>query len=180
MKAAMNTVPSDDVFPVVYDNLRALARRYLSRERRDHTWQPTALVHEAWFRLREQRRVSWNGPTHVVAVGALAMRRLLMDHGRGRKREKRCGRDRVTLHHDHIHDRPRVCREDALALRILLKRLAALDSRQASIVEMRFFDGLTVEEVAQALGVSERTVEGEWTHARAWLRQQLSKIDRHG
>ena len=89
----------NDLFAVVYDELRSLARRYLSRERRNHTLQPTALVHEAWFRLRQERRVDWNGRTHVLAVGAQAMRRLLIDHGRGQKRLKRGrGAPRSTLH----------------------------------------------------------------------------------
>ncbi len=160
----------------MYGELRALARRYLARERRNHTLQPTALVHEAWFRLREQRRVAWNGRTHVLAVGAQAMRRLLVDHGRGRRRVKRGGREARTTLHDWLvaEDQPPISVDDALALDEALTRLAAIDPRQAAIVEMRFFGGLTVPEVATALGVSARTVEGEWTHARAWLRQQLA------
>lgn len=166
---------SPDLFSVVYDELRTLARRYLSRERPNHTLQPTALVHEAWFRLRQERRVAWNGRTHVLAIGAQAMRRLLIDHGRGRKRVKRGGGAAPTQLHEWLHvpgDVP-VSVEDVLALDAVLTRLAALDPRQASIVEMRFFGGLTAQEVAEHLGVSLRTVESEWTHARAWLRQQL-------
>lgn len=161
---------------MVYDELRSLARRFLARERRNHTLQPTALVHEAWFKLRNERRVDWNGRTHVLAVGAQAMRRLLVDHGRGRKRLKRGGGRAVsTLHEwlDVTHDAP-VSVEDAMALHDALAQLATIDERQAAIVEMRYFAGLTVAEVAEALGVSVRTVEGEWTHARAWLHRALS------
>lgn len=161
---------------VVYDELRALARRYLSRERRNHTLQATALVHEAWFKLRRERRVEWNGRTHVLAVGAQAMRRLIVDHGRGRKRVKRGGGEAPSTLHDWlaVADDRAVSVDDALALDGALQRLAEIDSRQASIVEMRYFGGLTVPEVADALGVSVRTVEGEWTHARAWLHRHLS------
>lgn len=166
---------ASELFPVVYDELRALARRYLARERRQHTLQPTALVHEAWLKLRNERRVDWNGRTHVLAVGAQAMRRLLIDHGRGRKRAKRGGGEVPSTLHDWLDaaDEQPVSVEDLLTLSHLLTRLAALDARQATVVEMRFFGGLSVPEVADALGLSARTVAGEWAHARAWLRQQL-------
>lgn len=165
-----------DLFAVVYDELRVLARRYLSRERPNHTLQPTALVHEAWFRLRKERRVDWNGRTHVLAVGAQAMRRLLIDHGRGQKRLKRGGGAATSTLHDwlNVSEAVPVSVDDALALDTALTRLAALDPRQASVVEMRFFGGMTVPEVAEALNVSVRTVESEWTHARAWLERELS------
>jgi RNA polymerase sigma factor (TIGR02999 family) len=138
--------------------------------------QPTALVHEAWFRLRNERRVDWNGRTHVLAVGAQAMRRVLVDHGRGRKRVKRGGGEVQTTLHEWLaaaDDGP-VSLEAILALDAALTRLATVDARQATIVEMRFFGGLTVPEIAEALDLSTRTVEGEWAHARAWLRQQLA------
>lgn len=175
-QASVNAARASELFPVVYEELRKVARRYLARERRNHTLQPTALVHEAWLRLRNERRVDWNGRTHVLAIGAQAMRRLLVDHGRGRKRVKRGGRDlRVTLHDwlRAVDDQP-VSVEDAVALDDALTRLAQVDARQATIVELRYFGGLTVSEVADALGVSTRTIEGEWTHARAWLRRELS------
>mgnify|MGYP001324584111 FL=1 len=170
------SLPGLDLFAVVYDELRVLARRYLSRERPNHTLQPTALVHEAWFRLRKERRVDWNGRTHVLAVGAQAMRRLLIDHGRGQKRMKRGGGAAKSTLHDwlNVAEAVPVSVEDALALDAALTRLAELDPRQASVVEMRFFGGLTVPEVAEALHVSVRTVESEWTHARAWLERELS------
>ena len=155
-----------------------MARSYLGRERAEHTLQPTALVNEAWLRLRDQRRVDWQGRTHVLAVGAQAMRRVLIDHGRGRRRQKRGGGEgHVTLHTwlNAVNDQP-VDVEDALALDAALTKLATVDERQASIVEMRYFGGMTVPEVAEALGVSVRTVEGEWTHAKAWLKRELAKL----
>lgn len=170
---------ASELFPVVYDELRLLARRYLARERRAHTLQPTALVHEAWLKLRRERRVDWNGRTHVLAIGAQAMRRLLIDYGRGRKRGKRGGGEVPSTLHDWLevaHEQP-VLLEDVLTIDDLLTRLAALDPRQATIVELRFFGGLSVPEVAEALGLSARTVAGEWAHARAWLRQQLDTAE---
>jgi len=168
----------EKLMPLVYSELRRLASNYLRRERAEHTLQPTALVNEAWLRLRDQRRVDWQGRTHVLAVGAQAMRRVLIDHGRGRRRQKRGGGEaHVTLHTwlNAVNDQP-VEVEDALALDAALTKLASVDERQASIVEMRYFGGMTVPEVAEALGVSVRTVEGEWTHAKAWLKRELSRV----
>ena len=168
---------ASQLFPLVYGELRKVALNYLGRERAQHTLQPTALVNVAWLRLRVQRRVDWEGRTHVLAVGAQAMRRVLIDHGRGRRRQKRGGGEaHVTLHTwlNAVNNDP-VEMEDALALDAALHKLAEVDARQASIVEMRYFGGLTVPEVAEALGVSVRTVEGEWTHAKAWLKRELSR-----
>lgn len=168
--------PASELFPLVYAELRKVARGYLGRERAQHTLQPTALVNEAWLRLRDQRRVEWQGRTHVLAVGAQAMRRVLIDHGRGRRRQKRGGGEtHETLHEWLNAAQPQpIVVEDALALDEALTKLAAADARQATIVEMRYFGGLTVPEVAEVLGVSARTVEGEWTHAKAWLKRELS------
>lgn len=179
----MSTKPPDpavsELFPLVYGELQKVARGYLGRERAQHTLQPTALVNEVWLRLRDQKRVSWQGRTHVIAVGAQAMRRVLMDHGRSQKRQKRGGGEAHVTLHDWLNaaqGQP-VEVEDALTLDIALKKLALVDARQATIVEMRYFGGLTVPEVAEALGVSTRTVEGEWTHARAWLKRELSRAE---
>ncbi|MEM7582066.1 MAG: ECF-type sigma factor [Acidobacteriota bacterium] len=167
---------AEDLLPVVYDELRRLARAYLRRERSDHTLQPTALVHEAYLRLIDQDRLQWQGRTHFFAVGAQMMRRLLVDHARKRGRVKRGGDwQQVTLGHvvtpllgrDLDHD-------ELLALDQAINRLGDLDARQAKIVELRFFAGLEVAEVADLIGVSKRTVEGNWTHARAWLRRELA------
>jgi RNA polymerase sigma factor (TIGR02999 family) len=167
-----------ELFPLVYQELRQLARRYLASERRDHTFQPTALVHEAWLRVQQQHRVAWQGRTHVLAAGAQAMRRLLIDHARQHRRVKRGGGARPVTLHDWIDaaDAQPIPVEDALALDTALTRLATIDPRQATIVELRYFGGLTVLEVAELLGLSTRTVEGEWTHARAWLKRELSVV----
>lgn len=162
------------LMPLVYDEFRALAARHLRRERKDHTLQPTALVHEAYLRLIDQTRVNWQGRTHFFAVGAQAIRRILVDHARQRKRQKRGGgAGRVRLDEDLALAPQR--EEELLALDEALKKLAQLDPRQAQVVEMRFFGGLSVAEVASVLGVSKRTVEGDWTMARAWLFRELSR-----
>ena len=163
----------DRLFPVVYDELRRVAGILFRRESTDHTLQPTALVNEAFVRLVDQDRVQWQGRSHFFGVGAQAMRRILVDHARGKLRQKRGGtRSKVllkgelalSLQSDH----------HVLAVDEAFTKLAELDSRQARIVELRFFAGLTVQEVAEVLGVSKRTVEAEWTIVRAWLRRELS------
>jgi RNA polymerase sigma factor (TIGR02999 family) len=168
-----DTSAASRLLPLVYDDFRALAGRYLQREPPGHTLQPTALVHEAFLKLIDQTRVNWRGRTHFFAVGAQAMRRILVDHARARMRDKRGGRrDRIQLTDDLTISRHQD--EDLLAIDDALAKLAAIDKRQVEIVEMRFFGGMTVAEVAEALGVSKRTIEAEWTHVRAWLRRELS------
>jgi RNA polymerase sigma-70 factor (ECF subfamily) len=169
--------------PLVYDELRQRARALMSRERPGHTLQATALVNEAYMRLVDQTRVSWRGRTHFLAVGAMVMRRILVDHARGQRRDRRGGSQRrVTLSEAFAGPDDRgLGPEELLSLESALEELAALDSRQASVVELRAFGGLTVPEVARNLGVSPTTVEGDWRHARAWLRRRLSGGDeRHG
>lgn len=162
------------LLPAVYDELRALARSYLGGERKNHTLQPTALVHEVFMKLIDQSRVDWKGRTHFLAVGAEAMRRILIDHARTRKRSKRGGGwKRVVL--DPEMSTPDSTDVDAELLHHVLEDLKKLDPVQARIVELRFFGGLTVEEVALVLGVSKRKVEGDWTHAKAWLRTRLAE-----
>ena len=164
---------ADRLLPLVYDEFRHLAAGYLRHERPDHTLQPTALVHEAYLKLIDQRRVDWKGRTHFFAVAAEAMRRILIDHARRHKRLKRGGaRQRITLD-DAVALSPDRD-EDLIALDEALERLAGSDPRQAKVVELRFFGGLTVQEAAKVLGVSKRTVEGDWTFARAWLKRELS------
>jgi RNA polymerase sigma-70 factor (ECF subfamily) len=160
------------LLPVVYDELRARARYYLRSGKPGDTLQPTALVHEAYLRLAGQP-AGWEGRTHFYAVAAMAMRQILIDHARYRKREKRGGdAARVTLS-DAVAQvaSPDV---DVMALGEALERLAALNERQARIVELRYLAGLTVDEVAEVLGVSKRTVEADWTFAKAWLKAELS------
>ncbi len=170
------TPAAEKLMPMVYDELRRLAGDYLKRERSNHTLQSTALVHEAYLRLVDQDRISWRGRTHFFAVGARMMRRLLVDHARRRGRVKRGGHWlRVTLSPDVKSLLGRdLDPDELLALDLALEKLERLDKRQKQIVELRFFGGLEVAEVADALEVSKRTVEGNWAHARAWLKRELA------
>jgi RNA polymerase sigma factor (TIGR02999 family) len=172
-------VSAEELLPLVYDELRRLARGYMSRETPGHTLQPTALVHEAYIRLVDATQVNWQGRTHFLAVGARVMRRLLIDHARGRGRQKRGGGWRKVTLAEGVHpfSDDDLDLEELLHLNRALDRLNELDERQARVVELRFFGGLTVPEVAQVLGVSTRTIEGDWTHARAWLKRELSRGD---
>ena len=162
-----------DLLPLVYGELRRLAAQRLRRERPDHTLQPTALVHEAYIRLVDQRRVRWQNRAHFYGVAAHVMRRILVDRARARKADKRgAGWERVTL----VSDRTPTASPDVdvLALDDALKRLAALDPQQERIVELRYFGGLTLDETAEVMGISTATVKREWAIARAWLRAELS------
>ena len=161
----------DRLVPIVYAELRELASAYLRRERPDHTLQTTALVHEAYLRLTDQRSTTWQNRSHFLGVAAQAMRRILVDHAKGRQRLKRDGGRPVTLDDGMaiITGPP----EEVLAVDEALKRLTELDPRQARIVELRYFAGLTIEETASALELSPATVKREWTSARAWLLREL-------
>ena len=170
---------AERLIPLVYDDLRELAAKYLRRENPGHTLQSTALVNEAFLKLVDQTRVNWQGKTHFFAVGAEIMRRILVDHARTKQRQKRGGdRQRIELHDDLKISTQRD--EDLLAVDEAILKLAERDPRQAKIVELRFFGGLTVAEVAEVLGVSKRTVESEWTMIRAWLRRELSDEESGG
>jgi len=167
----------EELLPAVYDELRVLAGKYLGGERKNHTLQPTALVHEVFLKLVDQSRVDWKGRTHFLAVGAAAMRRILIDHARTKKRGKRGGGwQRVVLDAPVAEDE--TADLDAEALHAALEELARLDPDQARMVELRFFGGLSVEDVADLMGVSKRKAEGDWTHAKAWLRARLAEKDR--
>lgn len=163
-----------ELFPLVYAELRRLAAYYLQAERAGHTLQPTALVHEAFVKLVDRKRAGYSGRTHFFSAGAQAMRRILVDHARRRRRAKRGGDwKRVTLSGGEEAAAGALSAEQLLALDEALDKLAHLDERQARVVELRYFGGLTVAEVAEALGVSKRSVEAYWTHARAWLKREL-------
>jgi RNA polymerase sigma factor (TIGR02999 family) len=168
--------PPEDIFPLIYSELRKVARRYLSRERKNHTLQPTALVNEAWLRLENQHGSEWQGRTHGLALAAQAMRRLLVDHGRHQKRQKRGGGAAVMQLDELVKAATTgaVPVEDLLTLEAALTRLEGVDPRAAQVVSLRFFSGLSAPEVATHLGVSLRTVEADWTHARAWLKREMS------
>lgn len=155
----------------VYGELRRLARGYLRRERRDHSLPPTALVHEAYVKLVDQRRVRWHSRVHFFAVAAHVMRRLLVDHARARGASKRGSGLTLSLQDlDAAADAPD---PDLLALDAALDKLSALDSRQGRLVELRFFGGLTVDEAAEVLGVAPITVKRDWALARTWLYREL-------
>ena len=168
--------PAAEVFPVIYAELRRVAKRYLSRERMNHTLQPTALVHEAWLRLQKDRGDEWQGRTHGLALAAQAMRRLLVDHGRHQKRDKRGGGAQPLALDELLKaaETNGAPVEDILALEAALTRLEAVDPRAAQVVELRFFSGMSNPEVAEYLQLSLRTVESDWTHARAWLKRELA------
>jgi RNA polymerase sigma-70 factor (ECF subfamily) len=158
----------DRMLPLVYDELHRLAAHYLSRERPGHTLQPTALVHEAYLRLIDQRRVDWRNRAQFLGLAAGMMRRILINHARDRAAAKRGGgADPVSLSLvEAPSGRPEV---ELIALEDALERLATLDGRKARVVELKFFGGLTTQEIAEVLQVSVATVEREWSFARAWL-----------
>jgi RNA polymerase sigma factor (TIGR02999 family) len=163
------------LFPLVYRELRRRAAGYLRRERPNHTLQPTALVNDAYMRLLEQQHVRWQNRSHFFAIAAQSMRRILVDHARRHRRAKRNGGLNVTL--DSAELPVAEISIDLLALDEALERLASRDVQQARVVEMRFFGGLSVEEIAELLGCSVSTVKREWTMARVWLHQQLRRED---
>lgn len=163
-----------ELFPIVYDELRRIAAGYMKRENPGHTLQATALVNEAYFRLVDQKAVQWQNRAHFYGVAAQIMRRILCDHARARHAEKRGG-DAARLSLDEALDlgvdqgTP-----DLMALDVALNKLAELSERQAKVVEMRFFAGLSVEEVAEALNSSPATIKRDWTFAKAWLHKELT------
>ena len=157
----------------VYDELHRLAAGYMRRERGDHTLQTTALVHEAYLRLIGQREIAWKNRAHFLGVAAQMMRRVLVDHARAHLCRRRGGlQKKVSL--DEMCISPRTHSADLVALDEALTRLAQTDARQAEIVELRFFGGLTTEETARTLGVSTKTVNRDWLVARAWLRGEIA------
>ena len=162
------------LMPLVYAELRQLAERHFRKERRGHTLQPTAVVHEAYFRLIDQTRVTWKNRGHFLAIASQAMRRILIDHARGRSAEKRGGEvEKVTL--DVAIASPEPAREvDILALDEALERLKALDGTQAQIVELRFFGGLTIEETADVMETSPSSIKRDFRSAKAWLFRELN------
>ena len=163
--------------PLVYSELRRLARRHLGRERQGHTLQTTALIHEAYLRLVDQRHVRWQNRAHFFAVAARLMRRILVDHARGRQRIKRGGSVIQLPLEEALVVAAEQLNVDVLALDDALTQLLALDARQCQIVELRFFTGLSIEETATVLGVSSATVKNDWNIAKAWLRREMMGID---
>jgi RNA polymerase sigma factor (TIGR02999 family) len=162
------------LLPLVYDELRRLARQCLASQRRDHTLQSTALVHEAYLRLAGRDVVHWDNRVHFFAVAAQLMRRILVDHARMRHAAKRGGHC-VTLTLDEAIASPKERPLDLIALDDALKGLAALDPKQSELVELRFFAGLSIEDASQVLGISPATAKREWVTARSWLYGEMNR-----
>ena len=163
----------DQLTPLVYDELRRLARSFLRRERSDNTLQATALVHEAYLRLIDQHSVSWQNRAHFFGIASQMMRRILVNYALARGAAKRGGSTTKISLDDTVSFEQRDV--DLIALNQALKELEALDLRQARIVELRFFGGLSIEETAEVVNLSPATVKREWSTARLWLRSQISK-----
>jgi RNA polymerase sigma factor (TIGR02999 family) len=162
-----------EMLPRVYDELRQLAANYLHKERPGHTLQPTALVHEAYLRLVDQRTINWHNRAHFLGIAARIMRRVLLQHAEARGASKRGG-GATPVELDaalEIFDRREI---SAAALNTSLRELEAMDPRQGQIVEMRFFGGLSIDETAEVLGISPATVKREWTIAKMWLEREIS------
>lgn len=162
----------------VYDRLRHLAAYYLRTERADHTLQPTALVHEAYMRLVAQEGVEWRNQEHFVRVTAAMMRRVLVDHARGYKSDKRWGGLKLPLAEADGHTEGGA--EDLVVLDEALRRLARRHPKKSQVVELRFFGGLSIQETAHILEVSDSTVERDWKFARAWLAREINQGGRYG
>jgi RNA polymerase sigma factor (TIGR02999 family) len=162
----------DEMTPVLYDELRKVARRLLSAERPDHTLQPTALVHEAYMRLINQRAVDWKNRAHFLGVAATMMRRILINHAKAYRAAKREGYAAAISLEDAlgVFTNPQV---DLIDLDHTLDKLTELDPQQGKVVELRYFGGLSIEETAEVLGISSATVKREWGTARLWLLQQM-------
>jgi RNA polymerase sigma factor (TIGR02999 family) len=173
-----NDAAAAKLIPLVYEELHRVARQRLRLERRDHTLEPTALVHEAYLKLVTQHDANWHNRAHFFAVASQLMRRILVDYARGRLRAKRGGkRARVPLDKVFVISRGRC--DELLALDESLERLGKLDHRLSRIVELRFFGGLSVEEAAKVLGVSSKTVQRDWSMAKAWLYGELKEHHGH-
>jgi RNA polymerase sigma-70 factor, ECF subfamily len=162
----------DDMLPLVYSEMKRVAKYYLNRERQGHTLQTTALVHEAYIRMIDQRHVDWKNRAHFFSVASEMMRRILVNYARDRAAVKRGGNaQRISLSHlDEVAEQPNV---DLIALDQALTELAKEDERKARIVELKFFGGMTNNEIAEVMKISDATVEREWTVARAWLYRSI-------
>src|SRR5687767_2113685 len=169
-----NSAAVDVLLPLIYDELRKLAANYLRRERPDHTLQPTALVHEAYLKLIDQRSVNWQNRAHFFGVAAQIMRRLLVDHARKHNAEKR-GQDFQKLSLDENIDRAVDRSAELIALDDALKALADFDEQKARMVELRYFGGLSIEETADVMGVTPTTIKRHWRFAKAWLHGQMQR-----
>jgi RNA polymerase sigma-70 factor, ECF subfamily len=171
-----NEEAADKLVPLVYSELKRLARSYMRRERPEHTLQATALVHEAYLKLVRQHDVNWQSRSHFFGIAAQLMRRILIDHARGHLREKRGGANHAVPLDDALVFSPEHS-EELVRLDEALVRLSRFDERQGKIVELRFFGGLSVEETAEYLGISPKTVKRDWAVAKAWLHGELKQTE---
>lgn len=165
----------EKLMPLVYDELHRQASRYLSKERANHTLQTTALIHEAYLKLVGQKEVEWQNRNHFFAIASVAMRRILVDHAKERHREKRGGSAENLALYEAFQVSANEKSIDLIALDEALNRLAKMNARQARVVELRYFSGLSNDETAEILGVSNATVRNDWNIAKAWLRIQITK-----
>jgi RNA polymerase sigma factor (TIGR02999 family) len=163
----------DKLMPLVYDELHRIAANYMKRERPEHTLQTTGLLHETYMKLVGEQDLNWQNRAHFFALAAQMMRRILVNHAVARNAEKRGGSYKFSL--DEVIDLPQKMEVDIVELNDVLKRLAAVDERKGKIIELRFFAGLTNEEIAEILGVSLKTVKRDWRAAKAWLYSKLIK-----
>ena len=170
-----NREAMDKLVPLVYEELHRQAHRYLRRERNHHTLQTTALVHEAYLRLIEQQQVNWQNRAHFFGLAANMMRRILVNYAINRNRLKRGGADETLPLEEALYVAGDEREMDLIALDKVLNRLEEMDKRQAQIVELRYFSGLSIEETAEVLRVSPATVKRDWKMAKAWLRRELTR-----
>ncbi len=169
-----STDAAERLFPLVYDELKRQARRYLSRERVNHTLQPTALVHEAYIKMIDQSSLALENRSHFFGIASRIMRQILVDHARAYNAEKRGGTaERFSI--EDLDILPEQSAADLIELDDALKRLEAIDERKCRVVDMRFFGGLKDAEIAQVLGVTEKTVRRDWQFAKLWLLRELSQ-----
>ncbi len=162
----------DRLFPLVYNRLRDIAERQLSRERSGHTLQKTELVHEVYLKLIDQTQIDWQDRAHFYAIATKAMRQILVDYARKKTAKKRgCKQKRITFKEEEIDLEQHA--EDLIVLNDLIDKMADFDERKSRVVEMRFFTGMTIREIAEILGVSTRTIDRDWLKARTWLHKEL-------
>lgn len=174
-RGALDTERSDDLLNLAYDELRRQAHRYLRRERAGHTLQTTALVHEVYLKLLKQKNLTWESRSHFFAIAARLMREILIDYAKAKKRVKRGGGQDMHRMADALTVAVGATNFDLLALDEALTRLGEKEEQLAKLVELRFFSGLSVEETAEVLAVSDSTVKRDWQMAKAWLHRELSR-----
>lgn len=170
-----NQTALDELMPLVYDELRRQASRYLRNERQGHTLQTTALIHEAYLKLIGINQIEWQNRNHFFAIASTAMRRILVDYARERKRDKRGGFAENLPLDDALQISANEKSVDLIALDDALNSLAKMDERQAKVVELKYFSGLSIDEIAEVLGIANSTVRLDWNLAKAWLKQEITK-----